>query len=63
MERIVRGLACGAEGVGRRAPARVCEVAPQTGLAWVVEAAEQLQALTSSVLGEGHVHHVHRDAW
>jgi transposase-like protein len=45
-ELLVRVLACLAEGLGLRATARVFEVAPNTVLGWLVEAAEQLQALT-----------------
>src|SRR5215510_4024996 len=45
-----------------RATARVFEVAPKTVLHWFVEAAEQLHALTSSFLGEVHVHQVQLDA-
>src|SRR5215470_6280183 len=44
---IVRVLACLAEGLGIRATARVCEVAPNTVLQWLVEAAEQLRAFSS----------------
>src|SRR5437899_563217 len=43
VELIVRVLACLAEGLGIRATARVFEVAPNTVLQWLVEAAEQLQ--------------------
>jgi transposase-like protein len=42
VERIVRVLACLAEGLGIRATARVFEVAPHTVLQWLVAAAEQL---------------------
>ncbi|HEY5866759.1 MAG TPA: hypothetical protein VI542_14630, partial [Candidatus Tectomicrobia bacterium] len=42
MERIVRVLACLAEGLGIRATARVFEVDANTVLQWLVEAAEQL---------------------
>src|SRR5499427_342398 len=48
VERIVRVLACLAEGLGIRATARVFEVAPNTVLQWLGEAAEQLKAFTSS---------------
>ena len=44
MERIVRGLACLAEGLGICATARVFEGAPNTVLHWLAEAAEQLRA-------------------
>jgi hypothetical protein len=52
---IVRVLACLAEGLGMRATARVFEVDPNTVLPWLVEAAEQLQAFTRSVLCDVHV--------
>ena len=44
VELLGRGLAGLAAGVGRRGPARGCEVEPKTGLQWVGEAAEQLHA-------------------
>jgi hypothetical protein len=59
---IVPVLACLAEGWGIRATARVFEVAPQTGLHGLVEAAEQLQACTSYFLCEVHGHQLQRDA-
>jgi len=40
VELIVRVLACLAEGLGIRGTARVFEVAPDTVLQWLVEAAE-----------------------
>ena len=43
VELIVRVLACLAEGLGIRATARVFEVAPNTVLHWLAEAAEQLR--------------------
>ena len=49
------GIACLAEGLGRRATARVFEVDPNTVLHWLVEAAEQLQAFTSYFLCDVHV--------
>src|SRR6266403_1969119 len=55
VELIVHVLACLAEGLGIRATARVFEVAPNTVLHWLVEAAEQLQAFTSYFLCEAHV--------
>ena len=48
-------LACLAEGLGIRATARVFEVDPNTVLQWLVEAAEQLQTLTSYFLCDVHV--------
>jgi len=62
VELIVRGLACLAEGVGMRAPARVCEGAPNTGLHWLGEAAEQLHVFTSDCLCAVHVPQGHLDA-
>jgi len=47
VERIVHGVACLAEGRGIRATARVFEVAPNTVLDWLVEAAEQLRAFSA----------------
>src|SRR3989442_4024041 len=55
VERIMRVLACLAEGLGMRAMARVLEVDPQTVLPWLVEAAEQLQAFTRYVLCDMHI--------
>jgi hypothetical protein len=57
VELIVRVLACLAEGLGIRATARVFEVDPNTVLQWLVEAAEQLQTLTSYFLCDVHVSH------
>jgi hypothetical protein len=55
VELIVRVLACLAEGLGIRATARVFEVAPNTVLQWLVEAAEQLQAFSAFFLCDVHV--------
>jgi len=55
VELIVHVLACLAEGLGIRATARVFAVAPNTVLAWLVEAAEQLTAFSASFLCELHV--------
>ena len=55
VELIVRVLACLAEGLGIRATARVFEVAPNTVLHWLVEAAAQLQAFSASFLCHVHV--------
>jgi hypothetical protein len=52
---MVRVIACLAEGLGRRATARVFAVAPNTALHWLGEAAEQLQAFTSYCLCDVHV--------
>src|SRR5439155_17813933 len=61
VELMVRVLACLAEGLGIRATARVFEVAPNTVLHWLVEAAEQLHAFTSYFLCEVHVQQVQLD--
>jgi len=58
---LVRVLACLAEGLGIRATARVVEVDPNTVRHWLVEAAEQLRAFTSSLLCAVHVHQLHLD--
>jgi IS1 family transposase len=55
VELMVHVLACLAEGLGIRATARVFEVAPNTVLAWLVEAAEQLTAFSAYFLCELHV--------
>jgi len=55
VERLVRVLACLAEGIGMRAAARVFEVAPNTVLGGLVAATEHLQALSRSFLCEVHV--------
>jgi transposase-like protein len=55
VELIVRVLACLAAGLGSRATARVFEVDANTVLQWLVEAAEQLQALTRYGLCDVHV--------
>jgi hypothetical protein len=61
--RIVRVLACLAEGLGMRATARVVEVAPHTVLAWWGEAAEHLRAVSASFLCDVHVEQWQLDAW
>jgi transposase-like protein len=61
VERIVRVLACVAEGLGIRATALVFEVAPNTVLAWLVEAAEQLRAFSAHCLCKVHDHQLQRD--
>jgi len=58
---IVRVLACLAEGLGIRGTARVFEVDPNTVLAWLVEAAEQLHAFSRHVLHDVHVRQVQLD--
>ena len=61
VELIVRVLACLAEGLGIRATARVFEVAPNTVLQWLVEAAEQLRAFSAYFLCDVHVEQVQLD--
>jgi IS1 family transposase len=61
VERIVHVLACLAEGLGIRATARVFEVAPNTVLQWLGEAAEQLRAFSASFLCEVHVEQLQLD--
>jgi IS1 family transposase len=61
VELIVRVLACLAEGLGIRATARVFEVAPNTVLHWLVEAAEQLRAFSSYFLCDLHVEQLQLD--
>jgi transposase-like protein/IS1 family transposase len=61
VELIVRVLACLAEGLGIRATARVFEVAPNTVLQWLVEAAEQLRAFSRSFLCDVHVEQLQLD--
>src|SRR5215471_2386465 len=58
---IVRVIACLAEGLGIRGTARVFEVAPNTVLQWLVEAAEQLQAFSRHVLHDVRVRQVQLD--
>jgi hypothetical protein len=60
-ELIVRVIACVAEGLGIRGTARVFEVAPNTVLQWLVEAAEQLQAFSRHVLHDVRVQQVQMD--
>jgi len=55
---IVRVIACLAEGLGIRGTARVFEVDPNTVLQWLVEAAEQLRALSRHVLHDVRVRQV-----
>jgi hypothetical protein len=60
-ELIVRVIACLAAGRGIRGTARVCAVEPHTVLQGLVEAAEQLQALSRHVLPEVQVRQVPLD--
>ena len=50
-----------AEGLGIRATARVFEVAPNTVLDWLVEAAEQLRAFSASFLCDLHLEQLQLD--
>ena len=61
VELIVRVLACLAEGLGIRATARVFEVAPNTVLQWLVEAAEQLRAFSAPFLCDLHLEQLQLD--
>ena len=61
VERIVRVLACLAEGLGIRATARVFEVAPTTVLQWLGEAAEQLRAFAAYFLCDLHLEQLQLD--
>jgi len=58
---IVHVIACLAEGLGIRGTARVFEVAPNTVLQWLGEAAEQLQAFSRHVLHDVRVRQVQLD--
>jgi len=60
-ERIVHTVAAVAEGLGIRAVARVFAVEPKTVLAWLSEAADQLDAFSHYFLREVHVDHVQLD--
>jgi len=60
-ELIVQVLACWAESLGIRATARVFDVAPNTVLDWLVEAAEQLRAFSAYVLCDLHVKQLQLD--
>jgi len=59
VERIVRVIACLAEGLGIRGTARVFEVDPNTVLQGLGEAAEQLQAFSQHVLHDVEVRQGH----
>jgi IS1 family transposase/transposase-like protein len=58
---LVWALAALAEGLGIRAVARVFEVNPNTVLAWLVDAAEHLEAFSSHGLQDVHVEQVQMD--
>jgi hypothetical protein len=62
VELIGRVVACLAEGLGIRATARGFEVAPNTVLPWLGEAAEQLRAFAAYFLGALHLEQLHLDA-
>jgi len=59
---IGRVIACLSEGLGIRGTARGFEVDPNTGLQWLVEAAEQLWAFSPHVLHDVRVRQVQWDA-
>src|SRR5215470_10245184 len=58
---MVRVIACLAEGLGIRGTARVFEIAPETVLQWLVEAAEQLRAFSQYFLHDLRVRQVQLD--
>jgi IS1 family transposase len=61
VELIVHVLACLAEGLGIRATARVFEVAPNTVLQWLGDAAEQLRAFSAYFLCDLHLEQLQLD--
>src|SRR5262252_2137286 len=61
VELIVWVVACLAEGLGIRATARVFEVAPNTVLQWLVEAAEHLRAFSAYFLCDLHLEQLQLD--
>jgi hypothetical protein len=63
VELIVRVLACLAAGLGIRATARVVEVDANTGVPWLVEAAEQLRAFSTSLRCSLHLEQLQLDEW
>ena len=60
-ETMVRAIACLAEGTGIRAVARIFEVDPNTVLAWLIEAAEQMEALSGYLLHDLQISQVQMD--
>jgi IS1 family transposase/transposase-like protein len=60
-ELLVRVVAALAEGLGIRAVARVFEVDPNTVLAWLIEAADHLEAFSHSLLHDVQVSQVQLD--
>src|SRR4030095_2332952 len=61
VELLVRVVACLAEGLGIRAPARGLEVAPNTVLQWLTEAAEHLRAFSAYFLCDLHLEQLQLD--
>ena len=61
VDRIVRVIACLAEGLGIRGTARVFEVEANTVLQWLVEAAEQLRVFSQYFLHDVRVRQVQLD--
>src|SRR5262249_16556671 len=61
VERIVHVLACLAEGLGIRATTRVFEVAPNTVLAWLMEAPDPLRGFSRDFLCDVDVEHLQLD--
>jgi IS1 family transposase len=60
-EKLVWAVGARAEGVGIRAVARVCEVAPKTVLQWLVATAAHLHAFSQYCLRDVHVTQVQLD--
>jgi IS1 family transposase len=60
-DRIVRVIACLAEGLGIRGTARVFEIDPNTVLSWLVEAADQLRAFSQYFLHDLHLRQIQLD--
>src|SRR5262245_64866673 len=58
---IVHVIACLADGFGIRGTARVFELAPNTVLHWLLEAAEQLRAFAQYFLHDLHLTQVQLD--
>jgi hypothetical protein len=58
---LVHVIACLAAGLGIRGTARVFEIAPNTVLQWLVEAAEQLKAFSAYFLHDLHRNQVQLD--
>jgi transposase-like protein len=60
-DKLVWAIAALAEGLGIRAVARVFEIAPNTVLGWLVEAADHLEAFSRHILRDLHVEQVQMD--